>query len=161
VFPPQKLRFSRTETAAFFQKACYSRLCTQFTYETAREVSIRIPCLCAARAGRMSGAHQGWSEKLNASGQTSLNSRSRTHTHQLSHDVQSWGATGKKPLTKPTAPRLLTSLLPLVREPRTTPITPKGNSSSWNDISPQETQGLFPAPVPVKSRPSSPEVRFC
>lgn len=93
-----------------------------------------------------------WSER-DHSVQTS-SSLSRSHTSKFYIHEQLSLTTAR---TKPRGPRLLTSILPLVRE-RITATNGKSKTQSWGEVS-EECIGAFPAPVP-RSRSISPEVRF-
>jgi hypothetical protein len=97
------------------------------------------------------------SDKHNASQQPALYGN-RTSRLLLFDQVELSLHDARRTLTKPVAPRLLTSILPQVRGRRTTP-SAKPHSA---DYSAHELRALFPAPVvPTKSRSISPDVRFC
>ena len=83
----------------------------------------------------------------------SSRSLSRSHTSKFYIHEQLSLTTAR---TKPRGPRLLTSILPLVRE-RSTAANGVSNIQSWGSVY-QEGIATFPAPVP-RSRSKSPEVR--
>lgn len=101
--------------------------------------------------------NDGYFNMMSRSEQASRPSSARFGANDTSnlciHDSK-YRTAGRRAPTKPRAPRLLTSILPLVREPRANSSNEKAESRSWKlkDFSREDTQrpgqGAFPAPVP-------------